>query len=142
MTRDEVHLFFGRRQQAWTARDPDALTRTHAEDGTVVSPMFGMVQGRPRIAETYRALFDAFRDWEYVADELIVDGDRVAEAFTVRATHSGDFMGIAGTGRRFEVQGVLLFVMRDGLIGSERRVYDFTGLLIQIGVLRGRPAQG
>jgi hypothetical protein len=30
--------------------------------------------------------------------------------------------------------------MRDGLIARERRYYDFTGLLIQLGVLRSRPA--
>jgi hypothetical protein len=29
--------------------------------------------------------------------------------------------------------------MVDGLIAHERRVYDFTGLLIQLGVLRSKP---
>jgi hypothetical protein len=29
--------------------------------------------------------------------------------------------------------------MRDGLIADERRIYDFTGLLIQLGVLRSKP---
>jgi hypothetical protein len=31
--------------------------------------------------------------------------------------------------------------MADGLIVHERRYYDFTGLLIQIGILRGKPAK-
>jgi hypothetical protein len=29
--------------------------------------------------------------------------------------------------------------MAEGLIAHERRVYDFTGLLIQLGVLRSKP---
>jgi hypothetical protein len=29
----------------------------------------------------------------------------------------------------------------DGLIAHERRIYDFTGLLLQIGVLRAKPAK-
>jgi hypothetical protein len=29
----------------------------------------------------------------------------------------------------------------DGLIEHERRIYDFTGLLVQIGVLRAKPAK-
>jgi len=29
----------------------------------------------------------------------------------------------------------------NGLIAAERRVYDFTGLLAQLGVLRVRPAR-
>lgn len=35
-----------------------------------------------------------------------------------------------------------LFEMKDGLIAQERRYYDFTGLLMQLGVLRGKPAKG
>jgi hypothetical protein len=34
-----------------------------------------------------------------------------------------------------------MFEMKDGLIVHERRYYDFTGLLIQLGVLRGKPAR-
>jgi hypothetical protein len=34
-----------------------------------------------------------------------------------------------------------LFEMQDGLIAYERRYYDFTGLLIQLGILRGKPAR-
>ena len=63
----------------------------------------------------------------------------MAEPFTVSATHVGEFMGLAGCGRRFEIQGVQLFEMREGLIARERRYYDFTGMLIQLGVLRSKP---
>jgi len=58
----------------------------------------------------------------------------------VRATHRGDFMGIPGTGRRIEFESVLILDVEDGLVQYERRIYDFTGMLIQIGVLRGKPA--
>ena len=45
------------------------------------------------------------------------------------------------TRRRFTVEGVLLFEVGGGLIQTERRIYDFTGLLIQLGVLKSRPAK-
>ena len=32
-----------------------------------------------------------------------------------------------------------MFTLRDGLIVHERRVYDFTGMLIQIGLLKAKP---
>jgi predicted ester cyclase len=38
----------------------------------------------------------------------VIDGDRVARSFTAQATHVGEFMGLAGTGRRFAIQGVLV----------------------------------
>ena len=50
-------------------------------------------------------------------------------------------MGLPGSNRRFKIQGVRLFTMADGLVQHERRMYDFTGLLIQVGVLRGKPAK-
>ena len=50
-------------------------------------------------------------------------------------------MGLEGTGRRCAFEGVSLFQLGpDLLIVKERRVYDFTGMLTQLGVLRVRPA--
>jgi hypothetical protein len=36
---------------------------------------------------------------------------------------------------------VRIFEMKDDRIAYERRYYDFTGLLIQLGILRGKPAR-
>jgi hypothetical protein len=30
--------------------------------------------------------------------------------------------------------------MRDGLIARERRIYDFTGMLLQVGAIKAKPA--
>jgi predicted ester cyclase len=141
MTRDETFAFFARRQEAWRHRDVDALVADHAPHGRVVSPMFTTVVGREQIRPTYESLFRVFPDWDLAGESLLVDGARVAQPFSVRATHEGEFMGFAGTGRRFEIQGVLLFEMEGAAIAHERRVYDFTGLLIQLGVLKSKPGR-
>lgn len=140
MTRQEIEAFFAARQLAWAGRDPDGLAAGHAEDGVVDSPMFGHRQGRQAIRDSYRALFDIFPDWDYQGEDLLIDGHRVAQPFIVNATHVGTFMGHAGTNRRFRIQGARFFRMSNGLVQAERRIYDFTGLLIQIGVLKGKPA--
>src|SRR5690606_29742686 len=100
----------------------------------------GHREGRSVIRQSYETLFSIFPDWDYQGDELLIDGDRVAEPFVVDATHVGTFLGFEGTNRRFRIQGVRLFTMDAGLVQHERRMYDFTGLLIQIGVLKGKPA--
>lgn len=141
MTRQEIVKFFDGQKEAWLTRDAIALGAFHAEQGTIESPMFGPRQGRQAIADTYRALFTTFPDWDFRGEELLIDGDRVAQPFSATATHVGTFMGIDGTNRRFKIQGVRLFTMADGLVQHERRMYDFTGLLIQIGILRGKPAK-
>ena len=138
-TRDEIREFFARRQELWKDRDPSALSRCHAENGTLHSPIFRTVQGRPDILSSYRSLYTTFPDWQYTGQSLLIDGNRAVEQFTVRATHVGDFMGLPGSGRKFDIHGVCLFEMQDGLIAVERRVYDFTGLLIQLGILKSKP---
>jgi hypothetical protein len=35
---------------------------------------------------------------------------------------------------------VFLYTVKDGQILHERRIYDFTGMLVQIGVLKAKPA--
>ena len=142
MTREELTTFAARRHEAFSRRDVGVLTAGHAADGTVTSPMFGTVHGRAAIETSYRNLFAIFADWEYVGDTLVIDGDNVVESFTARATHTREFLGIAGTGRRFQIRGVLMFRFAGGLILHEERIYDFSAMLIQLGVLKAKPAKG
>ena len=44
------------------------------------------------------------------------------------------------TGRHVTIPVVFLYEFKDGKIVRDRRVYDFTGLLIQIGTLKAKPA--
>ena len=75
-------------------------------------------------------------------DDPIVEGNRVAYAFTVSATQQGEFMGMPSSGRRCTFDGVSLVRVNDeGLITEERRRYDFTGLLTQLGVFRVKLAK-
>jgi steroid delta-isomerase-like uncharacterized protein len=138
---DPVALLLAAHQRAWEARDPEALTATHHADGVIVSPIFRTVRGRPAILHSYQALFEIFPDWQYQPRQAVVDATRVAQPFVVQATHTGNFMGLAGTGRRVTIEGVCFFELSDGLIAHERRYYDFTGMLIQLGVLRAKPAE-
>ena len=58
------------------------------------------------------------------------------------AAHVNEFFGLPGTNRHITFRIARLMDMDDqGLITNERRIYDFTGLLVQIGVLRAKPAK-
>jgi steroid delta-isomerase-like uncharacterized protein len=141
MTRDELVSFFTRWDEYWTSRNIDALMETYAPDCRVASPMFGQLKGRDAVEEAFRKLLMVFPDWKSGTQELLVDADpdRVALVFATTATHVGEFMGLPGTGRKAQIQGVRIFKMKDGLIEEEQRLYDFTLLLMQVGILRGKP---
>ena len=136
----DVRALFKQRAEAWVRRDPAALAEGYAEHAAVSSPMFPRAMGRAAIEQSYVSLFRIFPDWEMTFEEPCIDGNRAMQACTVRATQIGEFMGIPGSGRRVQFACVLIFDLSDGLIVQERRVYDFTGILIQLGILRGKPA--
>jgi C-1 hydroxylase len=136
----DIQALLEGRTQAWIRRDSAALAAGYVEDAVVTSPMFPRAEGRGAIERSFESLFRVFPDWEMAFEEPCVMGNRAMQPARVRATHRGDFMGIPGTGRRIEFECVLIFEFQDGLIQRERRIYDFTGVLIQAGVLRGKPA--
>jgi steroid delta-isomerase-like uncharacterized protein len=141
MTRDDMVRFFTLEQGDWGARNGEALASRYAQDATIVSPIFRTVKGITMVRESFQALFTMFPDWSYVGQRLLVDGDDVSQQFTVRATHSSEFMGLPGTGRPFEIQGVRLLQLKNGLIAHEQRYYDFTRFLAELGVLRIKPGR-
>lgn len=140
MTREEFLAWTERRLDAYRRHDAAALAADHAEDGKVFSPMFSTVHGRRAIEASYRSLFTAFPDWEMTGEPPIVDGDRVAQLFTVSGTHMSEMFGLPGTGKRVSFTCAILFTFENRLLAQERRVYDFTGVLMQMGVLKGKPA--
>ena len=137
---DSIQQVLARHHEAYRRRDPKGLAVNYAQDADVSSPMFPHAKGRAAIEHSFTKLFGVFPDWETDFDEPCIDGNRAMQLCKVRATQKGEFMGLPPTGRRFEFECVLVFEVEEGLIVRERRIYDFTGLLIQLGVLRGKPA--
>ena len=112
----------------------------YAEDAVVESPWAGTVKGRDANEQVMRAFWSAFPDQVIHQEEPIVDGDRAALLATLTGTDLGGFMGLAPTGKPFRIPIVFLFTFDDRHIVHERRIYDFTGMLVQIGVLKAKPA--
>lgn len=141
MTRDEIVRFFERRQKLYLELRASALAADYAADASVSSP-FGGVQVGPKAAQkTFEAFFNALNLQTIIFDPPIVDGDRVAQIMHVEGTHAGaEFMGLPATGKHFRFTIAILYALHDGKITNEQRIYDFTGLLVQLGVLRAKPS--
>jgi steroid delta-isomerase-like uncharacterized protein len=140
MTRKEIIEFFARRDESWLRHDVEALAADHAEDGVVESPVAGRAKGRSAIQTIYREWFSSFPDVELHTERLLIDGNQAVQFGRMVGIHKGDFCGLAPTGKRFEVQCAFLFIIEHGGISHEIRIYDFTGMLLQIGVLKAKPS--
>lgn len=140
MTREEIASLLHVRFSALNTGDVTTLMSVHASDSVVDSPLGGHAKGSEAIRKVYEAWLASFPDAQFEAEAPIVDGDRVAQVVMVTGTDMGGFMGLPPTGKRFTMPIVFLVVIKDGKIQQERRVYDFTGLMIQLGVLKAKPA--
>ena len=140
MTRDEIATMFARREEAFNDRDSVSLASDYADDAVIDSPTAGVHQGPNAAREAYDVIFRAFSDNMRRTESLVIDGNHVAQVLTIEGTNLGGLMGLPPSGKHFRVPAVFLYDLRDDKIVRERRIYDFTGMLVQIGVLKARPA--
>ena len=140
MTRDAIVDLFQRWQRAADRRDVHALVSLYAETCVVESPIAGgAISGRAANVEVIEAAYKGFPDFRMNVEEMLIDGDRVAQIGTLTGTDTGGFMALPATGKPFRLPIVILYTVADGVIVHERRIYDFTGMLIQVGILKAKP---
>jgi steroid delta-isomerase-like uncharacterized protein len=99
----------------------------HMPTGEVVS-----LDELKSFAATWRG---SFPDWHSTFEELIAEGDRVAERWTGRGTHRGELQGIAPTGKRVEAPGSVFYRIVGGKIVEFRGQLDLMSLMQQLGVI-------
>ena len=139
MTPDEIRAFLLEHVEKFGQRDAAALAADHARDGVIDSPRAGSHRGRTAIEAVYRSWFAAFPDLRLTLEALLVEDNRAAVFCRVTATHRGAFLGVDGTGKRVEFPIVYLQTVEAAQITNERRIYDFSGVLIKLGVLKVKP---
>jgi predicted ester cyclase len=71
-------------------------------------------------------------------EDAIAEGDRVTVRITAEGTHKGGNLGVAPTGRKIRIEGIVIVRIANGQIVEGWNSWDQLGLLRQIGAL---PAQ-
>jgi steroid delta-isomerase-like uncharacterized protein len=86
-------------------------------------------------------MISAFPDLDRTIEDLVAEGDKVVARWTAKGTHTGDFQGIAPSGRVATSSGITIFRIADGRIVEEWSESDMLGLLQQLGAIpSGAPA--
>jgi steroid delta-isomerase-like uncharacterized protein len=139
MTRDQIAAMFESRRAAYDRQDAAALAADYMADCVIESPTAGTHHGPAAAERVLAKVFEAL-DVKLVQEAVMIDGDSVAQVVSLEGKDVGDFLGLAPTGKSFRVPGVFVYELKAGKIARERRIYDFTGLLIQTGLLKTKPA--
>jgi hypothetical protein len=86
------------------------------------------------------AFLNAFPDCQFTSDDMIAEGDRVATKKTFSGTHTGEFNGIAATGRHVSITFVDILRLRDGKLVEHWLSMDQLSFMQQLGVLPTKPS--
>jgi predicted ester cyclase len=92
-----------------------------------------------RIRQTSVPFLMAFPDWHGTVEDIVVEGDTVANRWTGHGTHLGDQMGLPATGKAVTMTGITIFRVSGNEIVEEWTQADQVGLMQQLGVI---PSQG
>ena len=139
MDKGAIAALFARRQQAYDNLDAATLAADYTDDVLIDSPISGQ-HGKAQALQGLEAVFDAFVDMKLTTATLIIDAPWVAQTVIIEGSNLGGLFGLPPNGRRFRISGAFVYQLRDDRIAYEQRIYDFTGLLAQVGVRRARPA--
>ena len=124
-------------REVWHHHDLDALARFLAPDyRRHLSPTAPPLDRADQI-ERLEGMRTAFRDVNFTLEDVLVDGDRVAFRSTLRGTHTGEFLGLAATGRSFTVGLVDIVRIRNGQIVDHWGGPDLYDLVRQLGANLG-----
>jgi predicted ester cyclase len=93
-------------------------------------------------------IFTTFPDWHSEIIDMVADHDVVVTRNRVSGTHKGVakravnggmLVGVQPTGKRFEVQHIRWYKLRDGKTVEHRAVRDDIGMMRQLGLLPPAP---
>ena len=125
--------------ERYNAGDLDACMELYAEDAVQIMHD-GTFAGRSAIRERLARDLTACPDAAYTVGSFVEQGDSFADEWTFAGTHTGPFLLPDGTqlpptGKRLEIKGMELVVVRDGKIIIDNLYYDAMAILAQFGLL-------
>ena len=134
MSTEDNKALMHRAYDALNQKNLAILDEVDAPD-LVVHIVSTTIQGLEAFKQGLSLFLTAFPDARFTIEDMIVEGDRVVVRYTFRGTHTGNFMGIAPTGKQVTVTEIEIFRVANGRGVENWTNSDDLGLLQQLGVV-------
>jgi C-1 hydroxylase len=115
---------------ALNGRDPTALTE---QDLAAFDEIMTPDLARKTKQELLPGAYGLWGDHRIEITDMIAEGDKVWARVATGGGHTGEWKGIAPTGRRWTNTGVLFFRIGNGRIAEWPGLFDDLNLLMQLG---------
>ena len=116
-------------------RNEDAVRELVASDLAYHLPGVPEPLNRDAFIEIPRGFYAAFPDLQHVIEFQVAEGDKVATHSTLRATHRGEFQGIAPTGKQVAFTATQIDRVVDGKLVERWVEVAQLALLQQLGAI-------
>ena len=93
------------------------------------------LHGLESLKQLFRLGFNAFPDWHETIEDIIAEGDKVWVRLTYTGTQTGEFRGLAPTGKKVTSMMVDIFSIVNGKFVEGRFITDALDMLKQIGAI-------
>ena len=95
----------------------------------------GDIEGIDDFKAYYNNYLTGFSDAEFNIVDVFGQRNKIVKHWNFKGTHDGDFFGIPPTGKKIDLIGTTLVLMKDGKILQEQDFFDNYSLLSQLGLL-------
>lgn len=92
------------------------------------------LRGLDALKQHVAGFLTAFPDLRLTIDESLVDGDRVAHRFHATGTHTGPLGPVPPTGRRIEIDALIVDHVVNGRVAERWEQIDQSRMLQQLGL--------
>ena len=93
------------------------------------------MRGTKDIKRFFSDFFDAFPNTQVTLEDAVVEGDKVAQRWTLTATHKGEFMGIPPTNKRITIWAIEIDRVAGGKFVESWERFDTLGFMQQLGAV-------
>lgn len=89
--------------------------------------------GRRDLRRAMERVGHGLTDPKFTIADIVAEDDRVAVRVTSSATQTGEFMGMPPSGKRYSIEEIHIFRIRDGKVTEHWHQMDQGGLMRQLG---------
>jgi steroid delta-isomerase-like uncharacterized protein len=120
-------------EEVWNKGRASAIDEMLA-GGALVHGLGADLSGPGEFKQFHAAYRNAFPDIALHVDEIVAEGDLVAARWSGSATHTGDGLGVPGTGKPVHLTGMVIVRVEQGKIAEGWNNFDQFGMLQQLGL--------
>jgi steroid delta-isomerase-like uncharacterized protein len=134
-----IHRWF---EEVWNQGREETVDELMAPDAIAIGLGESDVEtrGPAGFKQFLRNMRGSFSDLRIDVDDSIAEGDKVVVRVVLHGTHDGGGLGMAPTGRRVRVAGIVIAEIAGGQIVKAWNSWDQLGLIRQLGAPVVAPA--